>query len=50
MAGMRDKLVHDYFGVDYGIVWDVAIKQSSVTRREIEEILYNEEPPGQAHK
>jgi hypothetical protein len=24
MADMRDRLIHDYFGVDYGIVWDVA--------------------------
>lgn len=24
MAGMRDRLVHDYMGVNYLIVWDVA--------------------------
>jgi uncharacterized protein with HEPN domain len=24
MAGMRDRLIHDYGGVDYLIVWDVA--------------------------
>jgi uncharacterized protein with HEPN domain len=23
MAGMRDRLVHDYIGVNYSIVWDV---------------------------
>jgi hypothetical protein len=23
MAGMRDRRVHDYFGVDYKLVWDV---------------------------
>ncbi len=25
MAGMRDKLIHHYFGVDYEIVWDVVV-------------------------
>lgn len=23
MAGMRDRLIHDYIGVNYNIVWDV---------------------------
>jgi len=23
MAGMRDRLIHGYFGVDYDLVWDV---------------------------
>jgi uncharacterized protein with HEPN domain len=23
MAGMRDRLIHDYMGINYSIVWDV---------------------------
>lgn len=26
-AGLRDKLIHHYFGVDYAIVWDVVIHE-----------------------
>lgn len=28
MAGMRDRLIHGYFGVDYEIVWEVATRKA----------------------
>jgi uncharacterized protein with HEPN domain len=28
MAGMRDRLIHDYGGVDYSIVWNVATEKA----------------------
>ena len=42
MAGMRDRLIHGYFGVDYDIVWDVVTNKAPVLRQEIEEILRSE--------
>lgn len=29
MTGMRDRLIHDYGGVDYQIVWDVAANKTA---------------------
>ena len=29
LAGMRDKLVHHYFGIDYEIVWDVVANKTA---------------------
>lgn len=43
MAGMRDRLIHGYFGVDYDIVWDAATNKVPALNREIEEILRSEE-------
>jgi uncharacterized protein with HEPN domain len=42
MAGMRDRLVHGYFGVDYDIVWDVASRKAPELERQIEAVLRQE--------
>ena len=39
MASMRDRLIHDYFGVDYEIVWDVVQNRIPDLRRQIVSIL-----------
>ena len=41
MAGMRDRLIHDYMGINYSIVWDVIknkIPELSVQIRQVIEI------------
>jgi len=42
MAGMRDQLIHGYFGVDYEIVWEVATEKAPELKDAIRAIL-NEE-------
>jgi uncharacterized protein with HEPN domain len=39
MAGMRDPVIHDYFGVDYQLVWDVVQNRIPELRRQIAYIL-----------
>jgi uncharacterized protein with HEPN domain len=43
MAGMRDRLIHDYIGVNYSIVWDVVKNKIPNLFIQIEELLSRDE-------
>jgi uncharacterized protein with HEPN domain len=42
MAGMRDRLIHDYMGVNYSIVWDVIKNKIPELQKQIIEVIENE--------
>lgn len=42
IAGMHDRLIHDYFGIDYEIVWDVVINKIPQLHTEIQQIINKE--------
>ncbi|MBK6931932.1 MAG: DUF86 domain-containing protein [Saprospirales bacterium] len=39
MAGMRDKLIHDYIGVDYAIIWTTIQQLLPDLKIEIERLI-----------
>lgn len=44
IAGMRDHLIHAYFGVDYDIVWDVVKNKLPALEPQIRTILAEIDP------
>jgi uncharacterized protein with HEPN domain len=39
VAGLRDKLIHFYFGIDYRILWNIVRKELPKLRKQVREIL-----------
>ncbi len=42
MYYLRNKVSHEYFGIDYEIIWDVAINYLPENRQQIEKIIESE--------
>lgn len=42
MYYMRNKVLHEYFGIDYEIIWDVATNYLPENKKQIDKILNNE--------
>ncbi len=43
MAGLRDRLIHDYMGVNYSIVWDVVKYKIPELYKQIVEVIEKEQ-------
>jgi uncharacterized protein with HEPN domain len=39
ITGMRDRLIHDYFGVDHDIVWDAITNKIPDLRTTVEQMI-----------
>jgi uncharacterized protein with HEPN domain len=39
IAGMRDRIAHSYFGIDYSLVWDTIRKDIPVLKKEIKKLI-----------
>ena len=42
MSGMRDRLIHDYMGVNYSIVWDVVKNKIPELHLQVKAVLDNQ--------
>ena len=50
MAGMRDRLIHDYMGINYSIVWDVVCNKIPELKKQIDDAITTDIKDNHEHK
>ena len=43
VVGLRNRIIHEYFGVDVKIVWHIIKEEVPTLRKQIDEVLKNEQ-------
>ena len=46
MAGVRDRLIHHYFGVNLDIIWHIVTAELPEVASQVEEIIHSEQGGG----
>lgn len=39
MAGLRDVIIHEYFGIEYNIIWDTVVNLLPILKKQIEQLV-----------
>ncbi|HEY4032533.1 MAG TPA: DUF86 domain-containing protein [Ktedonobacteraceae bacterium] len=39
MAGLRDVIIHQYFGIEYNIIWDTVVSLLPILKKQIEQLI-----------
>ncbi|MFO7985941.1 MAG: HepT-like ribonuclease domain-containing protein [Desulfatiglandaceae bacterium] len=47
MAGMRDRLIHGYFGIDYYLVWETVEQDIPTLKSHVQGVLDDMDRKGQ---
>jgi len=44
IAGLRDVIIHQYFGIEYDVIWDTVVNLLPILKKQIEQLIREYSP------